>query len=641
MANKILSESFKVFTKYGYNDSIDDFVKLVNSNPDALNDAYEQYKNDAGFEGTIEEYAAALNQKPATVKKKEQEPSGMELPSEDGSSEQSTPQQPEPPKKPRTYGTLNLPGITGALRAGQPSAKELLAIVEFAKKTGTIKEKPKTTGKTPPSEGEVLSIAFQRVEQEEKEQEEFEKEQEKVDKPKLVDPTLAAIPQRDVLRESPVLTSKEQIQQKVAEAAEAAKATQQYKDKQRILTTLQFARDKEKEFEQRKEREQEAAELLSSTDFNNVLSGITPGLIDQEETKVASELTNRLGRFGFSFSEADPGFNAIYITAKKSGGEIPSIQINLGAEDAEQRLKNFIKQYASKPYQYTPTDRQIDIEGQQFYASRWLDDKNERARQDEYYNIRDKRIAAESIDPDDPTTYNETMRQKFPNLFLSSGAPRRDMSQVASELLAEEDRLYATVFDKGVSRDTREQWDVQLEKKRKAAAATAAIKNNVAKNVIKDVNSYLVENLPGLAEIPSTGLYTQPIEKLMKYKPKTEAEADIANEAIRRYTEAAKISKEAADQYQLSQLYFDEKINKAVQGEYVENIEGLYKSIHDAWKEGKTGVTLQKIRDGLYDRLDNTDIQEAAKEIVDAQIAKYNQQSAVMGRADAAVSTRE
>lgn len=622
MANKILSESFKVFTKYGYNDSIDDFVKLVNSNPDALNDAYEQYKNDAGFEGTIEEYAAALNQKPATVKKKEQEPSGMELPSEDGSSEQSTPQQPEPPKKPRTYGTLNLPGITGALRTGKPSAKELAAIGEFAKKTGTIKEKPKTTGKTPPSEGEVLSIAFQRVEQEEKEQEE-------VDKPKLVDPTLAAIPQKDVLRESPALTSKEQIQKKVNEAAEDAKATQQYKDKQRILTTLQFARDKEKEFEQRKEREQEAAELLASTDFNSLLNEITPGLINQEETKVASELTNRLGRFGFSFSEADPGTNSIYITAKKSGGEIPSIQINLGAEDAEQRLKNFIKQYASKPYQYTPTDRQIDIEGQQFYASRGLDYKNERARQDEYYNIRDKRIAAESIDPDDPTTYNETMRQKFPDLFTSTGAPRRDLDQLSKDLLAQEDALYATIFDKGVSRDVREQWDVELEKKRKEAAATAAIKNNAAKTAIRDLDVYLTSTL-GIT-----------IDQLPKYKPKTQEEADIANEVIRKYVEAAKISKEAATQYQLSQLYFDEKVNKAVQGEYVENLEGVYKSIHDGWKEGKTGQVLTLVAEGIYDRTDIVSARDAAQIIVDAQLAKYNQQSAVMGRADAAVSTRE
>ena len=87
MNEQALSYAYELFKADGYGDSLEDFVTLINSNPNALQDSYALFKGD-GYGDSIEDYGVLLG-----VKKKDEPVQEVtEFVLEDGSSESASPQ---------------------------------------------------------------------------------------------------------------------------------------------------------------------------------------------------------------------------------------------------------------------------------------------------------------------------------------------------------------------------------------------------------------------------------------------------------------------------------------------------------------------------------------------------------------------
>ena len=71
MNEEAIKDAYNLFVQNGYNKSIDDFKKLIASNPEALNDSYNLFKNN-GYNKSVEDYKAlmGLTAQPVTDKKK-------------------------------------------------------------------------------------------------------------------------------------------------------------------------------------------------------------------------------------------------------------------------------------------------------------------------------------------------------------------------------------------------------------------------------------------------------------------------------------------------------------------------------------------------------------------------------------------
>ena len=76
MNEQAIQDAYKLFVEQGYGKSIDDFKKLISTNPDALNDSYNLFKSQ-GYAKSIDEYKGLMGvssqpQPKVEVKKKEQ-----------------------------------------------------------------------------------------------------------------------------------------------------------------------------------------------------------------------------------------------------------------------------------------------------------------------------------------------------------------------------------------------------------------------------------------------------------------------------------------------------------------------------------------------------------------------------------------
>jgi hypothetical protein len=107
MNEEAIQDSYNVFVSQGYTKSIDEFKKLINTNPNALNDSYKAFANQ-GYSKSIDDYKSLMGigsqpQAAPVLKKKgssvsnipqQQKTGTTELPSADGSSATQ-----QPPKK--------------------------------------------------------------------------------------------------------------------------------------------------------------------------------------------------------------------------------------------------------------------------------------------------------------------------------------------------------------------------------------------------------------------------------------------------------------------------------------------------------------------------------------------------------------
>lgn len=245
----------------------------------------------------------------------------------------------------------------------------------------------------------------------------------------------------------------------------------------------------------------------------------------------------------------------------------------------------------------------VDAEGEQFFNDRGGNYHAFQQARDRYTSILDERDFLEEA-MDEGLTYDElTDREKelYGDYFYEDG--RVDVGEaamVSADLTAKAEELVDIVGDSELL-TMEEDFDVYLEGQRQKKAQEAANINQAANQQAANLNAESMRVL-GVG-----------IEDLPTFTPKTTREYEVYNQIIGEYLDVLAVKDEAALQYELSNLYLDAKHNKAVQRDFVENIEGFQKEWSDGLKTGEAAeIILLMSPLGEQMQLDTIDINDDA-----------------------------
>ena len=227
----------------------------------------------------------------------------------------------------------------------------------------------------------------------------------------------------------------------------------------------------------------------------------------------------------------------------------------------------------------------VDAEGEQFFNDRGGNYHAFQQARDRYSSVLDERdFLKEAVS--EGLTYDElTDREKelYGDYFYEDG--RVDVGEaemVADELTNKAEELVDIVGDSELL-TMEEDFDVYLEGQRQQKAQEAATINQAANQQAANLNEQSMRVL-GVG-----------IEDLPTFTPKTTREYEVYNQIIGEYLDVLAVKDEAALQYELSNLYLDAKQNKAVQRDFVENIEGFQKEWSDGLKTGNAAEIILRM----------------------------------------------
>ena len=260
----------------------------------------------------------------------------------------------------------------------------------------------------------------------------------------------------------------------------------------------------------------------------------------------------------------------------------------------------------------------IDVEADKFYKARGVDYMSNKKTYDEYIKVRDMVDFLEEGYGGGPEA------KKYPNLVVN-GKMRSDTDKLIEKYKKQEEALRGQVFDSGFITEgkvekTREDFDLYLDKKSNLVAQEAAKINNKAKQE------------KAIVDEQSIKFFNIPIDKLPSYQPKNDREQFQKSNLIKQYQEVKLTQNYAAKKYEDAKTYFDAKINKQIQGEFDDNWSGFSNAVSDAYKNGKAAQQILAFTLGIKDVDSKTDKEEASRIIVDNLTNQSGKTSRVMSR---------
>lgn len=256
----------------------------------------------------------------------------------------------------------------------------------------------------------------------------------------------------------------------------------------------------------------------------------------------------------------------------------------------------------------------FDVEADIYYKNRGLDYLAEKKKFDDYEGIKERMSVLQSgtQQRDIPIA----LKIKYKEYFGPDGRfvmPYEEAQKEISKLNSRKQNLLEQVYDaeftesaSGSVQDTREKFDIYLEKRQNQRASEAAKYNLLAK---EDYNKY--------NEL-SQKLFGVDIDNVSDIVPENEQEEANIRMLQEQLLSIRSLEKTAALKYEMAKTYFDAKWNKEANGEYLENWEGFTTAVSDAWENGKAAEQILIAGLGLKD----VDVSSDRKEIAQA-IAKH------------------
>jgi hypothetical protein len=260
----------------------------------------------------------------------------------------------------------------------------------------------------------------------------------------------------------------------------------------------------------------------------------------------------------------------------------------------------------------------VDAEADKFYKSRGVDYMSNKKTYDEYIKVRD---IVDFLQEGDGGTAEA---KKYPNLVIN-GKMRLDADKLLEKYKKQEEALRGQVFDSGFISEgkvekTREDFDLYLDKKSNLVAQEAAKINADAKKKKADI------------DVQSLNTFGVSIDKLSTVVTKNSDDLALKNELVKNYEDLKLTQNYAAKKYEDAKTYFDAKINKQIQGEFDDNWSGFSNAVSDAYKNGKAAQQILAFTLGIKDVDSKTDKEEASRIIVDNLTNQSGKTSRVMSR---------
>jgi hypothetical protein len=246
----------------------------------------------------------------------------------------------------------------------------------------------------------------------------------------------------------------------------------------------------------------------------------------------------------------------------------------------------------------------VDTEANKFYKERGLDYMSNKKTYDEYIKVRDMVDFLE-----DSSNDKNIKSDKYSNLIVN-GRLRDDSNELLEKYKKQEKLLRGQVFDSGFITEgkvekAREDFDLYLDKKSNQVAQEAAQINAEAKRKKAEVDAQ------------SLNLFGVSIDKLSTVVPKNSADIALKEKLIKQYQNSKLTQDFAAKKYENAKTYYDSKTNKQIQGEFEDNISGAWNAITDGYDRGQAAQQILAFTLGIKDINSQTDKEEAARIIVE------------------------
>ena len=276
----------------------------------------------------------------------------------------------------------------------------------------------------------------------------------------------------------------------------------------------------------------------------------------------------------------------------------------------------------------------VDLEGQRFYQDRGLDYNSARVLFDNYEAARDERIFLENVLAEAETVdkygklgpralkfenLTEEEKELYGDLYVG-GYLVNDAIERLEEVKQLEESLFETVIDNQDIARAREDFDAYLAKQRREKAQGAAAINQLAQFDYMKLDAETVNKFGVRADALPT------------YKPKTTYEAKLKDAYLERLNTISQTEKAAALKYDIAKTYFNEKENKYIQEEFVDNWESFMEQWRNGYARGMAIEQLVMMQLGITDMDDPNDKEEAARKISEALLSQSNKQSRTVAR---------
>lgn len=615
MDEKLLKAAYNAFTNGGYNDSYNDFIELIKSNPEARNDAYSIVSG-MGFQGDQSEFdsmiATGASQAPAPLKKKEQ--SSLAPQPKSGDSESS------------------LDPTSSVSQGFKPAFGEPTPQREYSNIPIIPKSKAQISTEVAKTKKEIATTAKYYADQQAalKKKEQMDRAmQEKLRRESLANTNF----NQDIVQLDPNLIKKDEtevvplLNQKFAPYGFIAE--EGFGDEIIVRT-----RDGRKSIKIELDNFTEAGDLLESTKLKEFINANAKPVGDPRakaedfytQSKKAQNL-RKVGRLNPDGSQStvmmmSMGNYAVPTLFPKDPNNYssdPSTWIELDGMEAfnmaKERGELFYFQDEKDAMRFAEGAwkgaTRIDAEGQEFYKKKGLDYFQEKERWNEYESVRDKLLLIDELK--DGTRFgNKEQIAKHPDLFIA-GKLRNDIDQYEERLRQQEDELFGNVFDEGFLTEgkvqrAREEFDVYKDKKGKEVAQEAVVINLDAKKSMDELNAQ------------SLDFFGVNASELSKITPTTAQEVEVLNDLKDRYVAEESRMKYAANLYEQANTYFSEKSNAQIREGYNENFSGFLSAVENGYARGKAGEIILAAQLGLLNIDEDTDKEEAAREIAQAMM---------------------
>ena len=271
----------------------------------------------------------------------------------------------------------------------------------------------------------------------------------------------------------------------------------------------------------------------------------------------------------------------------------------------------------------------VDAEGQIFYSEYGKDYIQEKKRYEEYIGVRDDIDFIEDMQSYSRILPENEEQEKEYSQFFVNGKLRDDIDIVKEELEKKQDDLYDVVMDDDSQR-VREKWDKYLFDRQKSTSQKAILQNTAAKELGEQVTleSYKTFGVSPLG--------------LLEKEDYTPQEALQARSILETYISAYSNQQEAAEKYEISQTYYDAKVNKSITKDFTDNLQGVNDETITGYNRGlAVEVILMKMLGVDFDINDPELKQKAAEQLVEYTNREGDTESRVFQRYAQATGGKE
>ncbi len=235
-----------------------------------------------------------------------------------------------------------------------------------------------------------------------------------------------------------------------------------------------------------------------------------------------------------------------------------------------------------------------DSEADKFYADRGLDYFASRKAYDDYQDLSEEidfledAISGREFEKRYEESLTPEEKAEFGELYVN-GKIRSDAQQYVDELKKRRDDLSGIVMLDEEQVRAREDFDEYLIDRVNQTATVAAESNRDAKIAQANVDASIRNNL-GISP-----------DELQNYVPKTEREVILKNKYIEDLVTVDAAKSQAALKYEVAKTFYNKKVNKSLQGKYIDNLEAFNTAVSNGYKRGQAMEVILAMSLGIED----------------------------------------